>query len=138
MLGGVRHVSVNLNGLTEMGGPSPLLGRDQTVTRTRAYSGIEVQVEGSLSDLTLTPRFHARVAHDSGDGSGTADLVFVAAPNDPAMTAVGPGVGRTVAELGGSLDVAVSGNIHLWAGYHGTFRNGAQSHVAKAAMTVAF
>ena len=64
--------------------------------------------------------------------------MFVSAPNGPVMTAVGPGVGSTVAELGGSFDVAVSGNVHLWAGYDGTFRNGAQSHAAKAGVTVAF
>jgi len=41
--GGVRHVSAKLGGFTETGGPNPLLGRDQTVSRTRAYAGIEAQ-----------------------------------------------------------------------------------------------
>jgi hypothetical protein len=138
LLGGVRHVSANLNAFTEVGGPSPLLGRDQTVTRTRVYGGIEAQAGFGLGGITLTPRLHARVAHDSGDASGTADLVFVSAPNGPVMTAVGPGVGRDVAELGGSLDAAVGGSVDLWLGYDGTFRNGAQSHAAKAGLAVVF
>jgi outer membrane autotransporter protein len=138
LVGGVRHVSANLNAFTEMGGPSPLLGWDQTVTRTRVYAGIEAQAGIDLGGITLTPRLHARYAHDSGDASGTADLVFASAPNGPVLTAVGPGVGRDVAELGGSLDAAVGGNVHLWAGYDGSFRSGAQAHAAKAGVTVAF
>jgi uncharacterized membrane protein len=138
LVGGVRHTAANLKAFTETGGPSPLLGRDQTVHRTRAYAGIEAQAGIVLGSVTLTPRLHARYAHDSGDASGTADLLFVSAPNGPVMTAVGPGVGRDVAELGGSLDAAVGGSVHLWLGYDGTFRNGAQSHAAKAGVTVAF
>ena len=138
LVGGVRHVSANLKAFTESGGPSPLLGRDQTVHRTRAYAGIEAQAGIALGSVTLTPRIHARYAYDSGDASGTADLAFVSAPNGPVMQALGPGVGRDVAELGGSLDAAVGGSVHLWLGYDGTFRNGAQSHAAKAGVTVAF
>jgi uncharacterized protein with beta-barrel porin domain len=123
---------------TETGGPSPLLGRGQTVTRTRVYGGIEAEAGFDLGGLTLTPRLHARVAHDSGDARGAADLVFASAPTGPVMTAVGPGVGRTVAELGGSLDAVLGGNVHLWVGYDGTFRNGAKAHAAKAGVTVAF
>ncbi len=138
LVSGVRHTSANLKALTETGGPSPLLGRDQTVTRTRVYGGIEAEAGFDLGGLTLTPRLYARVAHDSGDARGTADLVFASAPTGPVMTAVGPGVGRTVAELGGSLDAAMGGNVHLWVGYDGTFRNGAKAHAAKAGVTVAF
>jgi len=138
LVGGVRHVSANLNAFTETGGPSPLMGRDQTVHRTRTYAGIEAQAGIDMGGVTLTPRLHARYAHDSGSASGTADLVFASAPNGPVMQAVGPGVGRDVAELGGSLDAAVGGNVHLWLGYDGTFRNGAQSHAAKAGVTVAW
>ncbi|MBK8630391.1 MAG: autotransporter domain-containing protein [Sphingomonadales bacterium] len=138
LVSGVRHTSANLKAFTETGGPSPLLGRDQTVTRTRVYGGIEAEAGFDLGGLTLTPRLHARVAHDSGDARGTADLVFASAPTGPVMTAVGPGVGRTVAELGGSLDAAMGGNVHLWVGYDGTFRNGAKAHAAKAGVTVAF
>ena len=72
------------------------------------------------------------------NASGTADLLFVSAPNGPVMQALGPGVGRDVAELGGSLDAAVGGSVHLWLGYDGTFRNGAQAHAAKAGVTVTF
>lgn len=138
LVSGVRHTSASLNAFAETGGPSPLLGRDQSVTRTRVYGGIEAQAGTDLGGLTLTPRLHARVAHDSGDASGTADLLFVSAPTGPVMTAVGPGVGRTVGELGGSLDAAVGGNVHIWAGYDGTIRDGAQAHAAKAGLTVAF
>jgi uncharacterized membrane protein len=136
LVGGVRHVSADLKTFTETGGPSPLMGRDQTVHRTRAFAGIEAQAGIALGGVTLTPRIHARYAHDSGAASGAAELVFVSAPNAPAMTAVGPGVGRDVAELGGSLDAAVAGNLHVWAGYDGTFRRGAKMHAAKAGITV--
>ena len=138
LVGGVRHTAAKLKAFTETGGPSPLLGRDQTVHRTRAYAGIEAQAGIALGNITLTPRLHARYAHDSGDASGTADLLFVSAPNGPVMQALGPGVGRDVAELGGSLDAAVGGSVHLWLGYDGTFRNGAQAHAAKAGVTVTF
>ena len=138
LVSGVRHTSANLKAFTETGGPSPLLGRGQTVTRTRVYGGIEAEAGFDLGGLTLTPRLHARVAHDSGDARGAADLVFASAPTGPVMTAVGPGVGRTVAELGGSLDAVLGGNAHLWVGYDGTFRNGAKAHAAKAGVTVAF
>jgi hypothetical protein len=73
----------------------PATGPRSDRPRTRAYAGIEAQAGVALGGLTLTPRIHARVAHDSGDASGTADLVFVSAPNGPVMTAVGPGVGST-------------------------------------------
>jgi len=133
--GGVRHVCANLNAFTETGGPSPLLGRDPTVHRTRAYAGIEAQAGIDLGGATLTPRLHARYAHDHGAASGTADLVFVSASNGPVMQAVGPSVGRDAGELGGSLDAAVGGNVHLWLGYDGTFRNGSQTHAAKAGVS---
>ncbi len=138
LVGGVRHVAAKLNSFTEVGGPSPLQGGDQTITRTRVYGGVQAQAGIALGSVTLTPRIHARYAHDGGDASGVADLVFASAPNGPVMQAVGPGVGRAVAELGGSLDVQVSGNVHVWAGYDGTFRKGARGHAAKAGLTVAF
>jgi hypothetical protein len=138
LVGGVRHTSAKLYRFTEVGGPSPLIGLNQTVTRTRVYAGIEAQAGIDLGGINLTPRIHARYAHDSGDASGVADLVFASAPAGPVMQAVGPGVGRDVAELGGSLDAAVSGSVHLWLGYDGSFRSGAQAHAAKAGVTVAF
>ena len=138
LIGGVRHTSANLKAFAEVGGPSPLLGRDQTVTRTRAYAGIEAQAGIDLGGITLTPRIHARYAHDCGEASGVAHLVFASAPNGSVMQAVGPGVGRDVAELGGSLDAAVSDKVHLWVGYDGSFRSGSKSHAAKAGLSVAF
>ncbi|UVO53568.1 autotransporter domain-containing protein [Sphingomonas sp. SUN039] len=138
LVAGVRHTSAKLDAFTETGGPTPLSGLSKTVTRTRLYGGVEVATRLDLGGVTITPRVHARAASDSGDASGVADLVFVSAPNGPVMQAVGPGVGRTVAELGGSLDAAVGGNVHLWAGYDGSFRSGARSHAAKAGVTVAF
>ncbi len=138
LVAGVRHSSAKLNAFTETGGPTPLSGLARTVSRTRVYGGVEVAARLNLGGITLTPRVHARAASDSGDASGVADLVFASAPTGPVMQAVGPGVGRTVAELGGSLDAAVGGNVHLWAGYDGSFRSGARSHSAKAGVTVAF
>jgi hypothetical protein len=136
LVGGVRHVSAKLDAFAETGGPGPLLGRDQTVDRTRAYAGVEGQASIVLGGVTLTPRLHARYANDSGDASGTADLVFVSAPSGPVLQALGPGVGRDVAELGGSLDAAVGSNVALWAGYDGTFRSGAQTHAVRAGVSV--
>jgi uncharacterized membrane protein len=138
LVGGVRHTSAKLSRFTETGGPSPLIGLAETVNRTRIYGGIEAEARIDMGGLTLTPRLHARLARDSGDASGTADLVFASAPNGPVLTAVGPGVGRTVAELGGSLDAALSDTVHLWVGYDGSFRDGARTHAAKAGLTVAF
>jgi uncharacterized protein with beta-barrel porin domain len=89
-----------------------------------------------LGGLTLTPRLYGRIARDSGDASGTADLVFASAPAGPVMQALGPGVGKTVAELGGSLDAEVGGDVHLWAGYDGSFRDNAKSHAAKVGLTI--
>lgn len=133
---GIRHTSAKLKRFTEVGGPTPLLGLSQTVDRTRIYAGLEAKADIDLGGLTLTPRVYGRIARDSGDASGTADLVFASAPGGPVMQALGPGVGRTVTELGGSLDAAVGGNVHLWAGYDGTFRDHAKSHTAKVGLTV--
>ena len=135
---GIRHVSASLDRFTEAGGPSPLIGLDDKVHRTRIYAGLEAKAGIDLGNVTLTPSFYGRIARDSGNVRGTADLVFASAPGGPVMSAFGPGVGRDVAELGGSLDAAVSGNVHLWVGYDGTFRSGAQAHAAKAGVTVAF
>ncbi len=138
LVGGVRHVSARLDRFAETGGPSPLQGSDQTVDRTRAYAGVEAEAGIALGGVTLTPRLHARYAHDSGDASGTADLVFGSAPSGPVMQSLGPGVGRDVAELGGSLDAAVGSNVSFWAGYDGSFRSGAQTHAVRAGVSVAW
>jgi probable HAF family extracellular repeat protein len=136
LVAGVRHGSARLSRFTEVGGPNPLIGLNQTVTRTRIYSGVEAEVKTELGGVQITPSLHARAAHDSGDANGTADLVFANAPNGPVLTAMGPGVGKTVAELGGSLDAAISNTVHLWVGYDGSFRSGSKSHAAKAGFTV--
>ena len=135
---GIRHTSAKLKGFTEVGGPTPLLGLSQTVDRTRFYAGLEAKAGIDLGGLTLTPRLYGRIARDNGDASGTADLVFASAPAGPVMQALGPGVGRTVTELGGSLDAQVGGNVHLWAGYDGNFRDHAKSHTAKVGVTVSW
>ncbi|MBK9433370.1 MAG: autotransporter domain-containing protein [Sphingomonadales bacterium] len=135
---GIRHTSAKLKGFTEMGGPTPLLGLSQTVDRTRFYAGLEAKAGIDLGGLTLTPRLYGRIARDSGDASGTADLVFASAPTAPIMQAFGPGVGQTVTELGGSLDTAVGSKVHLWAGYDGTFRDHAKSHTTKVGLTVSW
>jgi uncharacterized protein with beta-barrel porin domain len=136
LVAGVRHSSANLDRFSETGGPTPLAGLDQTVNRTRIYAGLELEAEVNIGGVALTPRLHARAGHDSGDASGTADLVFAGAPTGPVMQAVGPGVGRTVTELGGAIDAHVSNNVHLWAGYDGTLRSHSQSHAVKAGVTV--
>lgn len=133
---GVRHVSANLADFAETGGPTPLLGRDDDVSRTRIYAGIEGQAKVDLGGVSITPRLHARAARDSGDARGTADLVFVSAPTAFALTAFGAPVGRTVAELGGSLEVDVSGRVSLWAGYDGQFREGSRNHAARGGLTI--
>jgi outer membrane autotransporter protein len=112
------------------------VGIAKTVTRTRVYAGVEAATRFDLGGIAITPRIHARAASDSGDVNGVADLVFASAPNGPVMQAVGPGVGRTVAELGGSLDLQVAHNVHFWAGYDGSFRNGARCHAARGGLTV--
>jgi uncharacterized protein with beta-barrel porin domain len=135
----VRHTAAKLKAASpKPADPARCSAAIRPYHRTRAYAGIEAQAGIALGNITLTPRLHARYAHDSGDASGTADLLFVSAPNGPVMQALGPGVGRDVAELGGSLDAAVGGSVHLWLGYDGTFRNGAQAHAAKAGVTVTF
>lgn len=133
---GIRHTSAKLKRFTETGGPTPLLGLSQTVDRTRFYAGLEAKAGIDLGGVTLTPRVYGRIARDSGDASGTADLVFASAPTGPVMQALGPGVGKTVGELGGGLDAAVSDSISIWASYDGTFRDHANSNSAKGGLTV--
>lgn len=133
---GIRHTSAKLKRFTEVGGPTPLLGLSQTVDRTRFYAGLEAEAGIDLGGLTLTPRVYGRIARDSGDASGTADLVFASAPTGPVMQALGPGVGKTVGELGGGLDANVSDSISIWASYDGTFREHANSNSAKVGLTV--
>lgn len=136
LVGGVRHTSAQLDRFAETGGPAPLAGLAQTVSRTRLFAGVEAQAGLTLGDVTLTPRIHARYAHDRGTPSGTADLVFASAPNGPVMQALGPGVGRNVVELGGGLDAQLSAKVHLWASYDGSFRSGNRTHAARAGLTV--
>ncbi len=133
---GVRHVAARLASFAEEGGDSPLAGLGTDVSRTRIYAGIEGEAALDLGGLTLTPRLHARLAQDSGDASGVADLVFASAPGGPVMQAFGPGVGQTVAELGGSLDAQLGGGVHLWAGYDGTIRNHARTYAVRAGLTL--
>ena len=80
-------------------------GGDGAASSGLARAAMPVRDESGLggdeSGLTLTPRVYGRVARDSGDASGTADLVFASAPGGPVMQALGPGVGKTVGELGG-------------------------------------
>lgn len=133
---GIRHTSAKLKGFTEVGGPTPLIGLSQTVERTRLYAGLETKADIDLGGLTLTPRLYGRIARDSGDASGTADLVFASAPAGPVMQALGPGVGKTVAEVGGGLDASVSDTVTIWAGYDGSFRESAKTHAAKVGLTV--
>ena len=133
---GIRHTSAKLKRFTETGGPTPLLGLSQTVDRTRFYAGLEAKAGIDLGGVTLTPRVYGRIARDSGDASGTADLVFASAPTGPVMQALGPGVGKTVGELGGGLDANVSDSISIWASYDGTFREHANSNSAKVGLTV--
>lgn len=133
---GVRHISAKLKGFTEAGGPTPLLGLSQTVDRTRLYAGLDAKAGVDLGDVTLTPRAYGRIARDSGDASGTADLVFASTPGGPVMQALGPGVGKTVAEFGASFDADVSEAVRIWLGYDGTLRDGAKANSAKAGLSV--
>jgi len=41
-----------------------------------------------------------------------------------------------VAELGGSLEMDLSGRVTLWAGYDGQFRDGSRSHAARGGLTI--
>ncbi|WP_430443804.1 autotransporter domain-containing protein [Sphingorhabdus contaminans] len=133
---GIRHTSAKLKGFAETGGPTPLLGLSQTVDRTRLYAGLEAKAGIDLGNLTLTPRVYGRIARDRGDASGTADLVFASAPAGPVMQALGPGIGKTVAEVGGVLDANVSDTVTIWASYDGSFRANAKSHFGKVGVSV--
>jgi probable HAF family extracellular repeat protein len=133
---GIRHTSAKLKGFIEVGGPTPLLGLSQTVDRTRLYAGLEAKAGFDLGGLTLTPRLYGRIARDSGDASGTADLVFASAPGGPAMQALGPGVGKTLAEYGASIDADVSETVSIWAGYDGSLREGSKANFAKAGLSI--
>jgi probable HAF family extracellular repeat protein len=135
---GIRHVSAKLKAFTEVGGPTPLAGGDENVHRTRIYGGLEAGVNIDLGGSALTPRAYTRIARDSGDARGSADLVFAATPNGPTLTAFGPGVGKTVAEIGGGFDLQISDNVTITAGYDGAFRNGSKVHAAKAGIRIAF
>lgn len=133
---GIRHTSAKLKRFTEVGGPTLLLGLSQTTDRTRVYAGLEAKAGIDLGGLTLTPRVYGRIARDSGDASGTADLVFASAPGGPVMQALGPGVGKTAAELGAGLDAAVSDSISIWASYDGSFREHAHSNAVKLGLSI--
>jgi hypothetical protein len=133
---GIRHISAKLKGFTETGGTTPLLGLSQTTDRTRLYAGLEAKAGIDLSGLTLTPRLYGRIARDSGDASGAADLVFVSAPTGPVMQALGPDVGKTVAEIGAGLDAAVSDSISISASYDGNFRAHAHSNAVKLGLSI--
>lgn len=136
LVGGVRHSEAELKRFTETGGSTPLSGLASTTKRTRLFAGIEAATELGGESGAITPRFHARIAKDSGDRSGVADLVFASGPAGPAMQAFGPGTGRTVGELGASIEADIVNTVSLWAGYDGNFRSGAQTHNASVGLSV--
>lgn len=136
---GVRHTSAKLDGFTESGGPSPLKGVGETVSRTRVFAGLEAALPFAAGgETTITPRFHVRVAHDSGDTAGSAKVVFLSAPNGPALTAYGPNVGEWSAEVGGGVEVAVSGSVSLWGAYDAQLKDHADSHTLRAGLSITF
>jgi hypothetical protein len=138
LVAGVRHSSVDLNRFTEVGGNAPLAGIAGKTDRTRLYAGAEAEFKIESGATTLTPRLHARYAHDSGDASGRATVAFASSPNGPTYDAIGPSVGGNIAELGGSIEVSVSDSVGIWAGYDGQFRSAAKSHAVKAGVRIAF
>ncbi len=138
VVGGLRHASASLSRFTEVGGPTPLIGLDQTVNRSRLYVGLEATSKLDLGNLSVTPRLYARLANDSGNSAGSADLVFAGAPNGPTMQALGPNVGKTVTELGVSVEAVVAKNARVWVGYDGSLRSGSQTHAAKAGLTLSW
>lgn len=136
--GGIRHQSVKLDKFTESGGTTPLIGLDKTVNRTGVYGGLALDGRFDVGSATLAPRLAGRVGYNSGDVGGVADLVFASSPNGPILHAFGPGQGRTFGEVEASLEAQLSDHIALWIGYDANFRSNAQSHSAKAGLSVAF
>jgi outer membrane autotransporter protein len=138
VVGGLRHACATLSRFAEVGGPTPLIGLDQTVHRSRLYVGLEATSKLDLGNLSVTPRVHARLANDSGNSAGSSDLVFASASNGPTMQALGPNVGKTVTEIGASVEAVVAKNVRVWVGYDGSLRSGSQTHAAKAGLTVSW
>lgn len=138
LMTGLRHSSADLKRFAEVGGLTPLVGLDGETHRTRLYAGLQGEARIALGSTTITPRLYGRYAHDSGDASGIADVVFASAPNAAPLQAIGAPIGRDVAELGGSIEAQIGGNVAIWGGYDGQFRSSAQSHTAKVGVTIAF
>ncbi|HTU11952.1 MAG TPA: autotransporter domain-containing protein [Allosphingosinicella sp.] len=132
-MAGVRHASVGLRRFTETGGITPLAGLADTVTRTRLYAGLQASGGGDVR-----PWAYARMAYDSGDRNGVASVVFAANPGLGTFQAVGPGAGRTGAEIGAGIDARVGDRLRLHAGYEGAFREGEATHMARAGLTLGF
>jgi hypothetical protein len=135
---GVRHSSVDLSRFTESGGNSPLVGIAGSSDRTRLTAGVAGEFTLGSATSRITPRLYARYAHDSGDVSGSATVAFAAAPNGATFEAIGPSVGRDVAELGASVEIGLNDSVALWGGYDGSFRSGSQSHAVRAGASVRF
>lgn len=138
LVSGIRHSSAKLHAFTEAGGSSPLTGLERTVSRTRLFAGLEGEAVLNLGSVELTPRLHARAAHDSGDYSGVANVVFASNPSGPVYQALGPGTGEWAAELGGSIEMAMGSNINLWASYDAGIKTSASIQSVQAGLSIKF
>jgi len=130
---GVRHAAVGLRQFTETGGVTPLAGLKDEVSRTRLYAGLEASGTGHVR-----PWGHIRAAYDSGDRNGVANVLFAANPGLGTFQSVGPGAGRTSAEIGAGVEARLSDSLRLSAGYEGAFRDGESTHSARAGLTLGF
>jgi uncharacterized membrane protein len=139
IVGGARHTSAALNSFTEAGGSSPLAGIDKTVSRTRLFAGAEatVGVETGTS-VDLSARLYARYAHDLGDESGAADVVFAGIQDGSVMQALGSSAGRDVAEFGGNLEVAFMPGLAFWASADAQYTGSASVTSARAGLNWSF
>lgn len=124
---------MRLRRFTETGGVTPLADLKENVSRTRLHAGLDLSLAGNVR-----PWAYVRAAHDLGDRSGIAPVVFADNPALGTFEALGPHAGRASAELGAGVDARLGGNLTLGVAYEGAFRSGSRRHAARAGLSLAF
>ena len=132
---GLRYGAVRAGGFAETGGSLPLVGAGGPIDATRGWLGVSFAAPFRRDGMAFSPRAYLRLTHDFGVTGGRAEVAFAALPGLP-LTALGPGIGRSGVEFGGSIEARLAPKVGLFATYDGRLAARFQSHTASAGLRI--
>lgn len=128
---GVSAISLDMDGVTEAGGPTALVVRPGN--RKVGFGRLGARAEGAFGPLRLSATGAYRRAW--GEREGVAQVGFAGGPQSARITAAG--VARTGAEIDVGIDYRL-GLISIEAGYNGLISNGFDAHGGKVGVKFRF